>query len=382
MRKFLLTLALLLLLLPAGARRLPRYPFVRVQQSSLQLPGGKSAGMDHFYRKLDTLLVAGVGDVRILQVGGSHVQAGILPDRLRRRFLSLRYGMDGGRGLVFPTCEGNWDQSTCVKPGDVPLGLSGMAATALDTSARALVDLLPRERRLLEQRYTFNRVDLLGDGTLEPLLIVGGRDTLRGVQGRGVCHFDLPYYTDWLQLRFRGKGSYTLRGLYLDKPGGGLSLIGTGVNGASTRSWVKCELWEEDLHRVMPDLVIFSIGVNDIQGADFDAGRFKSNYRELVRRVLRVNPRCAILFSGINDTYRRRQVNEHTAAVERVFVELAAEFDAVFWDWYEVMGGTGSIALWQQSGLAQGDKVHLTAEGYRLVGDLLFDAIMDAYYSR
>ncbi len=395
-KRLTLILLLSLLLLPATARRLPRYPFIRTEQNYLQMPGEQAAGFYHFCRKLDTLLVTGGGDVRILQVGGSHVQGGTMSDRLRRHFLNLRYGIDGGRGLVFPfsaartntpvsynsSYSGEWESASCLKPSEDPLGLTGMVATARDTSARVTIDLVLQENRLLKHRYTFNRVDVLGEGSMEPVLLLNGRDTLRGVPAAGLRHFDLPHYVDWIQLAFSGKGSYSLRGLYLDKPTGGFSLSEVGVNGASSRAWLKCGHWEQELRRVMPDMVIFSIGVNDIQGEDFDVRRFKAQYRELVKRVLRVNPRCAILFSGINDTWYRRHPNPHTAAVEKAFYELAQEFDAVFWDWYQVMGGQGSMAQWTEAGLGQADKIHFTPGGYKLVADLLFEAIMNAYYRR
>lgn len=396
MRKTVLALLILLMVLPASARRKPRYPFVRSDLNVLQTPSGESPELQHFFRKLDTLLITGRGDVRVLHVGGSHVQGGTLSDRLRRHFLSMRYGMEGGRGLVFPfsaagtntpvsyssSWQGSWESATCLKPADEELGLTGMAVVARDTSTRVVLDLVPRERQLLQQRYVFNRVDVLGSGTLEPILLLNGRDTLRGIGTENLRHFDIPYYTDWVQLAFTGQGRYSLRGLYLDKPYGGFSLSEVGVNGASTHSWLRCNLWEQEMHRVMPDLVIFSIGINDIQGEDFDARRFKGNYRELIKRVRRVNPRCAILFTGINDSWRHRAVNPHTAAAEKAFQELAQEFDAAFWDWYGVMGGAGSMARWEEAGLAQADKIHFTPAGYKLVGDLLFDALMDAYYGR
>ena len=396
MRKTVFALLLLLMVLPAPARRKPRYPFVRSDLNVLQTPSGESPELQLFFRKLDTLLITGRGDVRVLHVGGSHVQGGTLSDRLRRHFLSLRYGMEGGRGLVFPfsaagtntpvsyssSWQGSWESATCLKPADEELGLTGMVVMARDTSAKVILDLVPRERQLLQQRYVFNRVDVLGSGTLEPILLLNGRDTLRGIGTENLRHFDIPHYTDWIQLAFTGQGRYSLRGLYLDKPYGGFSLSEAGVNGASTTSWLRCSLWEQEMHRVMPDLVIFSIGINDIQGEDFDARRFKGNYRELVKRVRRVNPHCAILFSGINDSWRHRAVNPHTEAAEKAFRELAQEFDAVFWDWYGIMGGAGSMAKWEEAGLAQADKIHFTPAGYKLVGDLLFDALMDAYYGR
>ncbi len=395
MKRLLLSLLLLVAALSLEGRRMPRYPFIPADRNTLQFPGGESEEFGLFLRKLDTLLESGKGDLRVLHVGGSHVQAGTWSDRLRSRFLSLRYGLDGGRGLVFPfsaaltntpvsyssSYTGNWEKTNCLKP-EGELGLTGMAITASDTSARVAVDLLPRELHLHQPRYTFNRVDVLGEGSLEPVLLLQGRDTLRGVSGHGLTHFDLPYYTDWVQLAFAGgSGRYTLRGLYLDKPNTGFTLVEAGVNGAATGSWLKCSLWEEDLRRVRPDLVIFSIGINDIQG-DFDPARFKANYRQLIRKVRRVNPHCAILFTGINDSWRRRSVNPYTPACEEAFEALAREYKAVYWDWFGIMGGSGSMEAWQQAGLAQGDKIHFTTEGYRLLGDMLFEAIMDCYYAR
>ena len=323
------------------------------------------------------------------------MQAGTWTDRLRSRFLALRYGLDGGRGLVFPfsaagtntpisyssSYTGSWEKTNCLKP-DAVLGLTGMAITAADTSARVVVDLLPRELHLHQPRYTFNRVDVLGEGSLEPVLLLQGKDTLRGVTGHGLTHFDLPYYTDWVQVAFAGgPGRYTLRGMYLDKPNTGFTMVEAGVNGAATASWLRCDEWEEDLRRVHPDLVIFSIGINDIQG-DFDSGRFKANYRQLIRKVRRVNPRCAILFTGINDSWRKRNVNPNTPECEKAFEDLAREYKAVYWDWFGIMGGMGSMAEWQRAGLAQSDKIHFTTEGYRLLGDMLFEALMDYYNAR
>lgn len=384
MKRSLLIALLLLCVLPCSAR----YPFIKADRSVLEAPAGTSPSFVIFRAKLDTLVRTGRGDVRVLHIGGSHVQGGTWSDRLRCRFLAMRYGMDGGRGLVFPfsaaatntpvsyttSFSGNWACASCLRDDGESLGISGIVATAQDTSARMAVDLAPREGRVMQQHYAFNRVDLLAEGELEPLIVLQGRDTVRGVKG----HFDLPYYTDWLQLVFRGSGSYTIRGLYLDRSNGGFTFSEAGINGASTHSWGKCERWDEDLRRLRPDLVIFSVGINDIQGQEFDQIRFMANYRRLIQQVRKVNPYCAILFSGINDSYYRgRYVNPHTAEAENAFRELAREYKGVFWDMYAVMGGYGSSDAWREAGLMQGDRVHFTADGYRLIGDMLYDAMMN-----
>ena len=144
MRRLILLTALAVTLLPAAAqnpyhRRIPPMPYAHVQRNALKFPGGTSADFDAFLRKLDTLVVTGRGDVRILHVGDSHVQGGTWTNTLRKNLMALRYGMDGGRGFVFPyaaagtntpmgyqtSYTGTWTSSRCLKPETV-MGATGM----------------------------------------------------------------------------------------------------------------------------------------------------------------------------------------------------------------------------------------------------------------
>ena len=398
MKRGLLIFLLMVALCPtAGAqqrhlRRVPRLGFARLERNVLQFPGGKSPEFELFLRKLDTLVVTGRGDVRILHMGGSHVQGGNWSGELRRNFLSMRYGMDGGRGLVFPfaaaatntpstyrsSYTGEWSWSRCLKPEAV-LGLTGMSVSTQDTTATVTIDLQETERRPWQARFSFRSVDVLGYGELEPVLLMD-KDTLRTRGKSGVWHFELPHYTDFVRVGFLGfPGSFTLQGLYLDRPGGGFTLSEAGVNGAATASWLRCEDLSRDLTLVKPDLVIFSIGINDIQGPDFDRSYFVGNYRRLVEKVRAVNPQCAILFTVNNDSWYHRAPNRHTETVEQAFLELSARYKAALWDLYDIMGGHGSMQEWTAAGLAQGDKIHFTPDGYRLLGDLLFNAILQAW---
>ena len=61
------------------------------------------------------------------------------------------------------------------------------------------------------------------------------------------------------------------------------------------------------------------------------------------------------------------------------FARLAVSYDAALWDVFDIMGGLGSIESWEAAGLARGDRVHFTGQGYDLLGDLLFNAIVDAW---
>ena len=43
------------------------------------------------------------------------------------------------------------------------------------------------------------------------------------------------------------------------------------------------------------------------------------------------------------------------------------------------MGGLKSMDLWRKAKLGRPDRVHFTAAGYRLLGQLLADALLQAY---
>lgn len=394
MKRCLLLLTLLLSVAASAQsrfhRRVPRLDYARFEENCIEFPAD-SARFDNFLRRLDTLVVTGQGKLNILHVGGSHVQGGVWTDRLRQNLLALRYGLDGGRGFVFPYAAagtntpssyrskafGTWTSDRCLKP-EGRLGLSGMSVTTSDTSS-VLIDLVPNNRRFATPGYVFRRVDVFGYGDREPVLILG-RDSLRGREEKGYWRFDIPHYAEYLRIAFRGSGTYTLTGVYLDKGGDGISVSEIGVNGASTLSWLNCEDWERDLRVIKPDLVIFSIGINDIQNTEFSPEAFEQRYNRLVRQVMRVNPNCALLFTTVTDSfYHRRQPNQYGVEASSAIISLAKKYNAAVWDQFTLMGGLGSVEKWAQSGLATWDLVHFTSEGYTVFGNLLFNAMMDRY---
>ena len=54
----------------------------------------------------------------------------------------------------------------------------------------------------------------------------------------------------------------------------------------------------------------------------------------------------------------------------------AEDHNGAVWDLYEIMGGLGSISVWNEVGLANKDRVHFLVPGYNLLGDMLYNAII------
>ena len=406
MKKFALILSLLVLpLLAVHAQSLrksvPELDFARLQENRIQFPGDSSA-YERLWTKMDSVLFFGCSQLNIVHIGGSHVQAGTLTRRLRNDLLSLRSNLDGGRGLLFPfsaahtnnptsfttTYSGFWKatKNTSRTP-DKRLGLTGMALTTSEDRASVQVTAIARDPWLSEPKFSFDTVRVLGysSGSREPLVLCA-TDTLSGRKASNDSSwlFPLPAFTDSVKVITRGAGEFTLTGLQLISSRPGITVSEIGVNGASLGSYARCADLERDLALLHPDLIIFGIGINDASGPNFSEDEFVLKYKHLIDRVHSVAPDCAILFLTNNDSCRRIRkkgyvTNPNGAVAERAFLRLGADCGAGVWDQFEIMGGLGSMKKWETAGLAQRDKIHFTETGYEVLGDLLYNALMDRY---
>ena len=383
---------------------LPELEFARFDKNHLVMAGDTSS-FEALFKKMDGVLFEGSGNLRILHVGGSHVQAGTLTRQFRNDMLALRPGLDGGRGLVFPFTaartnnpssfrtryEGEWKAyKNVMKDLTVRLGLTGMALSTTDTAAMVRIVLKARNATPADPDFRFDKVGVLGycaEGGMFPVVVLESGDTIPGIRDEKTScwNFSLPEPRDSVTVRVAGgEGELTVTGIYLDNPSSGITVSGVGVNGAALRSYLRCEDLKRDLATVRPDLVIFAVGINDASGKEFHENEFISRYKAFVTYVRSVNPECAILFVTNNDCYRRVRrrvyaVNRNTPRVEEAFLRIATDCGGAVWDLFDVMGGLGSMKDWEEAGLAKRDKIHFTDEGYTIVGDLLYNALMAKY---
>ena len=375
----------------------PHYSFIHYDRNQLQYPGDNLA-MERFFDKLDTLFFEGKGHVNIMHIGGSHVQAGVFSQQMRDNLLNLYPGITAGRGLVFPFMKtntpasysisrtGEWEYCRNALPFETRMGLAGASATTSDPEASFSIVVREKVPRDITPVFDFNYVKILGYGNMIPVIHFNN-DTLVGTysEEEGSFTFELPDYTDSLYVDFNHvEGTFTVTGVYLDNGMPGITYHGIGINGAKVESYLNCLDLERDLHLVNPDLVIFGIGINDAAGDNFSQDKFIRDYDSLISIIHNVNPDCALLFVTNNDSYKKVSrkkyaVNPNGTLAEKAFLELGRKHNGVVWDFFDIMGGLKSMQKWQDAGIAQKDKVHFTSSGYMLIGDLLFNALMDDY---
>lgn len=371
------------------------YPFIRSDQNQLHFPGGyKNA--DHFYSKLEQLLTTGEGKINIVQIGGSHIQAGYFSGRLRERFQTMNGEMNAGWGYMFPyhmartnspfgyyiRYSGQWRTTRNVeRKKHAPLGLGGIAASTNSPEA-SLTILLEKGKRL---DYRFNRLRIYYEDCTDSYQLQMDTALVR-TQSKTDRYIDieLKQATDSLHLILRKKpnktGTFTLHGIFAESRPNGILFHGIGVNGAHVPAFLRCQLLEEQLADLQPDLVILGLGINDAYGRTFSQKRFEAHYAELLKKIRNAAPQACIVFTTNNDSYLyRRYVNKNGLKVRESMFRMAQQYHAGVWDLFTVMGGLNSIVLWERNGLARSDKIHFTREGYLLLGDLFFAALMQDF---
>ena len=372
--------------------------FVNLEANSIQF-FNETSNLDNFYAKLDSLLKTKKGKVRILQIGGSHIQAEIWPDQLRKNFLFLskENELNGGRGFVFPfkiaetwnpknhqiSYSGKWEAyRNSMKKHQATWGVSGITVTTKDSVSR--LDIGYKHDSLTS--YTFDRLKIfheIGESSFDVNLISENPSdkTINNEMGYTEFRFNT---TDSISIVFNKTNEkqdhFTLYGLSFENDDPGIVYISVGVNGAKTSSFLRNELFVSQLESIKPDLVIFCLGINDAYNIKFCDTCYQENYDELVEWVKQVNPKTDLLFVTNNDSYyKQKYANTNVFKAREVMVNLAKKYHAGLWDLFEVMGGLDSVKKWEEEGYAKKDKIHFTNKGYQLVGDLMFVALMKQY---
>jgi hypothetical protein len=237
-------------------------------------------------------------------------------------------------------------------------------------------------------QYDFNRIRIYHDTSTR---FGFGLPALEGHYSEtepapGITDFQLDCYVDSLWMRICRRdtmpGTFFLYGLEVMNGDPGIIFSSVGVNGAEFASFLNCNLLGGQLKVVSPQCVIVSLGTNDAYGIHFNRDTFEQNARQLVRNLKRTLPGVAILLTTPGDSYRKRRTdNKNLLVVRETLLKIAADEDCAVWDFYSLMGGPSSMMTWYKAGLTAKDKIHFSRTGYYIQGDLLFQAIRDAWFS-
>lgn len=376
-----------------------KYPFIDLSKNNFTFYSEEAPNWMHFFREFDAMVSNKDRKLNFYHIGGSHLQADIYTQVFRSSLQSYWEEVCGERGLVFPfslagtnnptnyrfRSPNKWKgyRSVSVRPENLEYGVSGIVVTCPDSVIR-----LSFTYDRTDVRPEFSAFRILHNAGHMPYSIfllnenVGIQEVISNEES-GYTEFILNTEIDSLSIEFVRKidcnTPLKLYGVTLmnEEPGASYSAIG--VNGASLSTYLGNTKFEEQLCQYPPDFFAFSIGTNDanVPAGAFDPQVYKSNLEQMILKVLRCNPDCAILLTVPNDAYyQKKYPNPNLNKLREMIFQLAEKYKLAVWDFYGIMGESGSSKTWLNNGLMQADLVHFSGLGYQIKGQLYFDAFL------
>lgn len=372
------------------------YPFIRYNQNYIEWKDYSAiSGLFEKFKQ------ASHHKIKVLHIGDSHIQADICTGYIRNELQKILG--EGGRGFVFPyaaasthaaydyktSCTGNWDYSRNVQPYPAfDMGITGATIHTEDSTASfkfvfSKWAIKPGYNVLkLYCKRSPESFDLKmkSSGTAAPLYI-----DCNAFNDRLYIEIKLPEACDTLEFFVNKTDTaqkyFECYGLLMEtSDDNGILYNSVGINGAGLRSVLKEDLLLYQLAELKPDLVVLDLGLNDFYKVAFDSVGIGNSLSKIIDIIQRSNPEADIILSSGQDVYYRYWDEGNCKKYEKLMREIAFRKGCAYYDYYFVSGGQYSMLKWYKNNLARYDKVHLSAAGYIVRGELFLNALLNSYY--
>jgi lysophospholipase L1-like esterase len=334
------------------------------------------------------------GLVTILHYGDSPTTADLITGDVRAQ-LQSRFG-DAGRGYTLIAKPWAWYGHRGVEMSDhgwkirtgvglMREGTYGLGGAAFEGQPGAWSKF-----RLTESQQTAVDVEYLtkpGGGSFAVSADdqqIAEQSTDADIQTTSSVHIDLPQATKNVSIR-PTSGTVTLFGADFRRGISGLLYDSLGLNGATTSVVARVlqpTLWQQELQRAAPALVIVNYGSNESSFGMFVRKQYAAELRLAIERIHKADPDAAILIMSPMDRGERTGLDEistmntipEIVAIQR---QVAAETHCAFFDTYNAMGGDGTMARWYGSSprLVTADLLHPTPQGATIVASLFVEQL-------
>lgn len=147
-----------------------------------------------------------------------------------------------------------------------------------------------------------------------------------------------------------------------------------GVNGAMYSDYNSTDLFFKQLPVLKPDLIIVSLGTNEVANERQEIYEDMSLFFEKLKQT-GSTPFSILITTPID--YKRKKNLVYSIANQ--VKNYAERHELAYYNQYDVFGGKGSIQLLQKRKLAQRDGIHLTAMGYKLQGYMLALSLLESF---
>lgn len=365
-------------------------PFIREYLNSIK----NDAGLKPFFSKLKKLESEKKGQINIVHIGDSHLQAGFISGEMRG-FLQERFG-NAGRGLIFPyklassngpsdiKCQSTigWKYNRLAHP-EIPLstGISGFCISKANAAGTLGISLkqdmftnvqLFFLRNSKAQNALYNAGNGIQSGSLSIATDTTSLAPVSVELANSVSSFNIMFPPD-------NNRSVSFYGMSVTTNNPGIIYHSIGVNGARFASFNESDYFFKQLAYIPADLYIISLGTNEAQKLSLTENEMENDMTAFYTSLKLINPNAVILFTTpASSFYRNKLVNTKIEMVRNCIVHFANKEVLPYWDLFDI-SGRNSAGSWRVANLMANDGVHYNGKGYIIQGQLLFHALMKAY---
>jgi len=363
--------------------------FINCQKNVIQIP-------DNELTKIKYAISS--GSLRIIHIGDSHLQAAFLSEKIKQQLFQRFQNNNAiaSPGFIFPFSmaqtnnpfffkvdySGSWIKTRNVDEFlNSPVGISGITVSSEFPDMEIKIKL-ENQKYSYKSKYFFDRVLLLHNTDCSIKILANSKPGKIDRLGT-TWNFDNPI--DSVMFAITSSDTtrkFELYGIILELQNSLLQYHTIGVNGSMAKSYLKCTLFEDHLSLLNPNLVIVSLGTNEAYGKDFSQDDFILNFTNLLSKIHNSNPDAAIIITIPNDHFKDGIPNPNVEIVRESVYHLSNYFSFGIWDYYEIMGGAGSINEWHKKKLAADDRLHFSKKGYEIQGELFFNAFINMLNSK
>lgn len=364
---------------------------------SLKAPGARvesGPALSHFFDALDGTVATG-GRAEVMVFGNSLIASDGVTGVVRERLVE-RFG-DGGRGLVLADCMASYGPRGRTAQDARGWTTANVAGLEKPSTPVGLAGVIHVSDGPAESSFA-----LAGEQEAEVFFFAQeGAPRLRwrcdrgpwieipdGPAGPRVERIRLPEFSERFELQAPGARA-VCHGVSLER-GAGVVLDVLGVPSADAALWLEADeaSFTSQLAARRPDLITVMLGANEAKRISWGKATRDSTEESLVAFLERlrtaapgasclvVGPGDAVVGPGEDEPFRQRA---QLAAVIELERRVALAQGCAFFDLYAAMGGRGAIERLNEAGLMHDDLVHPKGRGLDLLGQLIADALFDAY---
>jgi LysM repeat protein/lysophospholipase L1-like esterase len=334
--------------------------------------------------------------VVIFHYGGSHIQAE-RPTSYARKLLQNSYG-NGGRGLIFnygaantyssinygSTFKGKWDYAKSFQmPPKIPLGVCGMAVKTTEKGAELYFNF---KEKIPTESYTIQVFTDVNQNMYDFSITIDGHSHIFNQSNvkktENSAFIEFSYSGEIQQITLKTLATDTIAkefrfyGINIQQAENkGIVYHSLGVGAAPFRSVLYLDKLPAQAKTLNPDIVVLDFGTNDILYNNAIDSKLSSQMSKAIRQFRDINPEILIVLTSVQDLYYKGKYITAGPSFRDLVDSMARAENCLYWNWYDLSGGLGTIKTWTKEGYCSSDCIHLTAKGYESKGTWLYKSI-------